>query len=219
MKSYLYKLQSLEKQPLKTTNEHNYYNEDEEIPLNYVHEYLYHGIRFQKYLEKLESIFKERKILAGKYINGYFWYSDNCNKGEYVSLLQWNGNNSIEYETFIKSNISLIVSPLCNAILTKYVDFNTWQKIQDEKLQLKNVYSYMQGECFCRDFVPLEMVKAIGVPFQNLKLQGKLDYASKLIEDIKDLMIQYNVNLPVVDTSFYNRILVDLNKCNKYYIK
>lgn len=86
----------------------------------------YHGIRFQGYLEKLESIFKVRKILAGKYIKEYSFYDDNCNMGEYVSLLKWLGYESIEYEIIIGSNISLIITPFCNAIETKHIDFYTW---------------------------------------------------------------------------------------------
>ena len=37
--------------------------------LRYIHNFLYHGIRFQNHLEKLESIFKDRAILAGNYQN------------------------------------------------------------------------------------------------------------------------------------------------------
>lgn len=205
-----YNIQKLETEPRTTTNQSNEYDISEEIPFNYTYDYLYHGIRFQTYLERLESIFRDKAILAGKHIKGYNLYSDNCNKGEYVSLFKHLGDNQLEYQTFIiESIVSLLVTPLCNAIETKYVDYNTWLTIQTKNLQLKNIYSYMRGECMCKDFVHIEMVKAIGVPYQYLVSQGKKEYIDKLIEDIKNLMKQYSINLPIVDTSRYNLIITE----------
>ena len=202
-----YKLQKLEQEAIITTNQNHEYDDYEPARFDFVSDYLYHGIRFQKYLEKLENIFKERKILAGKYLSNYHFYSDNCNHGQYVSLLKYTNATKLEYETFILENISLLVTPLCNARETKYVDFQTWQQIQEEQYQLKHIYSYMRGECMCKDFIPLDMVKAVGVPYQKLRLQGKGTYALQLIEDIQALMKKYDVYLPIVDTSRYNSIL------------
>jgi len=201
-------IQKLEQEPIITTAKD--YEDDYELErFNFRIEYLYHGIRFQKYLEKLESIFKERKILAGKYLPNYYFYSDNCNHGEYVSLLKLSNSRKIEYETFILENISLLVSPLCNAQETKYVDYETWLKLQDKRKELKQIYSYMMGECMCKDYIPLEFVKAIGIPYQKLRLQGNEEYAIRLIEDIKQLMNKYDILLPIVDTSRYNSIIHD----------
>jgi len=208
-----YDIQMLEKEPMTTTNEFNDYDENAEISLRYVNNFLYHGIRFQRYLEKLENIFKTKKILAGKYNDGYYPYEDNCNMGEYVSLLKWLGSDSIEYDTFINSNISLIVNPYCNAIETKYVNYETWDKIKNQKL--KNIYSYMRGECLCKDFIPLDMVKAIGIPYRKWKSEGKIEYTDRLLDDISNLMKQYDIKIPIVDTSHYNRILVEFNQNNK----
>lgn len=195
-------LQQLDYNEVYTTEDFDLcYDEDEEVTLRDMACHLYHGIRFQNQLEKLESIFEKQRILAGKYIDGYYNYGDNCNKGEYVSLLQWLGFDSQEFKTFIVPNISLIVSCKCNAIRTQYVDFKTWDKIIEGKYNLKNIFSYMRGECMCKDFVPLEMVKAIGVTCQNYNL----------IEDIKNLMKQYDINLPIVDTSEHNKILIPKN--------
>lgn len=205
-----YNIQKLEYEPVVTTNQNHEYDDYEPERFDFVSEYLYHGIRFQKYLEKLENIFKERKILAGKYLPNYHFYSDNCNHGQYVSLLKYNSARQLEYETFILENISLLVTPLCNAQETKYVDYYTWEKIQQEQYQLKHIYSYMMGECMCKDLIPLDMVRAIGVPYQKLCLQEKEAYANKLIEDIKELMDKYDVSLPVVDTSSYNSIIHDI---------
>lgn len=192
-------LQFLDKEPIHTTENFDLaYDEDEEIPLRDVMCYLYHGIRFQKHLEKLENIFKKQQILAGKYVDGYNNYDDNCNMGEYVSLLQWVGENTPEYQTFIIPNISLIVSPRCNAIQTQYVEFEKWNEIRKGDYDLKNLYSYMRGECFCKDSIPFEMVKAIGIGYNNYNL----------INDIEKLMEQYNINLPIIGTCEHNKILV-----------
>lgn len=206
-----YQLRKLEQEPIITTNQNYEYDDYEDIYFDSMREYLYHGIRFQKHLEKLENIFKERRILAGKYLPNYQFYSDNCNLGEYVSLLKYTSETELEYETFILENVSLLVTPLCNAVETKYVDFQTWQKIQEEKYELKHIYSYMKGECLCKDFISLDMVRAIGLPYQKLRLQGKEEYANEMIADIKHLMDEYNVYFPIVDTSRYNRILYEEN--------
>lgn len=202
-----YKVRLLEKENMTTTNQDNYYDENTEISLKYIYDFLYHGIRFQKYLEKLENIFKSGKILAGKYIENYCYYSDNCNMGEYVSLLKLTNDNKLAYDTFIGSNISLIVSPVCNAIETKYIDYETWEKIKCEKLN--NIYSYMIGECLCKDYIPINMVKAIGIPYSKLKYEKSIEYVNKLLEDICNLMQKYDIKLPIVDTSRYNYILVE----------
>ena len=62
----------------------------------------------------------------------------------------------------------------------------------------------------CKDYIPLEMVKAVGVPYQKLRLQGNEEYAIRLIEDIKELMNKYCVYLPIVDTSRYNKIIYEV---------
>ena len=170
--------------------------------------YLYHGIRFQNYLEKLESIFKDKKILAGKYLPDVFSYSENCNKGEYVSLLSY--HNKQAFDVFIKENISLLVSPKCEAYLSKYVDYNTWVEIQNN--ETKNLYSYMEQEYMCKDFVSLDLVRAIGVPYNYYTLTKGIEYADTILEDVKNLIDKYNLNIGIVDTSSFNKILIEPEK-------
>lgn len=205
-----YDVSKLEETKITTTNGGNIYTELEDISFETLYDVLYHGIRFQTYLEKLENIFKEKKILAGKYIKNYYNYEDNCNKGEYVSLLDRNKTNRPSFEAFIEENISLLITPLCNAIETKYVDFQTWTKIKN--LNLKHIYSYLPGECMCKDFISLKYVKAIGVPYRKMIENTSLEYACKLLEDIVSLMEKYKIFLPVVDTSRYNQILISPTK-------
>lgn len=208
-------LQKLESVECQKTSEITLYDE-ELTEISEAGDFLYHGIRFQENLEKLEKIFIQKRILAGKYIDNYSSYDDNCNMGEYVSLLYWIGMDSAEYKKFIIPNISLIVSPLCDGVLTHYVDFNTWSDIQkakeNHKLELKNLYSYMRGECLVKDEVPLSMVKAIGVPYYYLSINNSIEYAEKKLNDVKNMMDKYNIKLPIVDTSRYNKVLVDIEK-------
>lgn len=212
-----YEILELEKEQMLTSID--IYGVDE-MDLNNVYWHFYHGIRFQKYLEKLENIFRCKKLLAGKYLDCYYYnYGDNCNMGEYVSLLSGDYYDTLEFQRFIRENVSLVISPLCNAYETKYVDFNVWEKVKKYKLKLKNLYSYMHGEYFCKDNIPLEMVRAVGVSYHDLQLNGDGDYADQLLEDITVLMDKYNVKLPIVDTSRYNKVLVDVNGSDKKKVK
>ena len=171
--------------------------------------FLYHGIRFQKHLEKLESIFEDKKILAGKYTKNSFSYSDNCNKGEYVSLTTYD-DNSQGFEIFILENISLLVSPKCDAYLTKYVNYNIWNQIKDKKT--KNLYSYMQEEFMCKEFIDLSLVKAVGVPYTYYTLNKGKEYADNILNDVKNLIDKYEFSIDIVDTSDYNKLLFERKK-------
>lgn len=170
--------------------------------------YLYHGIRFQNYLEKLESIFKDKKILAGKYLPDVFQYSDNCNKGEYVSLTS--SYDKQVFDVFILPNISLLVSPKCKAYLTKYVDYNTWDQIKDKKT--KNLYSYMKQEYMCKDYVPFDLVKAVGVPYTYYIIKKGIEYADTVLQDVQNLVDKYKLDIKIVDTSDRNKILMEPEK-------
>lgn len=170
--------------------------------------YLYHGIRFQNHLEKLESIFKDKKILASKYIPNCFNYDDNCNKGEYVSLMSY--NDGIGFKTFIIENISLLVSPRCKAYLTKYVSYEIWDQIKNKNT--KNLYSYMSQEYMCKDHVPMELVKAVGVPYNYYLLKNGIEYADNILKDVKELIDKYEINIGIVDTSDFNKVLIEPEK-------
>ena len=204
-----YEVMNAENEDIITTNQDGKYTENDNVSFRNMYGFLYHGIRFQDYLEKLESIFEGRKILAGKYIPNYYCYGDNCNKGEYVSVLNVQKTDGITFKTFIDENISLLITPFCDAIETKYVGFNIWNQIKD--LNLKQIYSYLPGECMCKDFIPLEFVKAVGVPYRHLIRTKGRDYADKLVEDIVSLMESYNISLPIVEPGRMNAILVNSN--------
>jgi len=170
--------------------------------------YLFHGIRFDHKLAKLEAIFKDKKILSGQYINNYYCYSDNANKGEYVSLLAY--DESIGYKVFIYENISLLIYPDCDAILTKYVDFQTWESIKD--VQTKNIYSYLEGEFLVKDYISWDYVAAIGVPYKYYTHTKGKQYADEVLEKVIELINKYSISLSIIDTSDYSKKLYDIEK-------
>ena len=202
---------ALEKEDMVTSKDVFYLADYDEERLN-PYAFLYHGIRFDENFKKLEKILKDKKILAGKHIDGYYNYSDNANKGEYVSMTSYSEERISGFDVFVKTNVCLLISVDCNAILTKYVDYNTWEKIKDKKT--KNLYSYMSGEFMLKDFVPFEFVKAIGVPYQYLVLSKGKEYADDVLIKIEKLIEKYGINLKVVDTNSYNRTLIEAKKSN-----
>lgn len=176
--------------------------------LRYIYNFLYHGIRFQNHLEKLESILKEQAILAGNYQKNYYSYSDNCNEGEYISLLSIDKDYDLEYETFILPNITLIISSECQAIKTIYLPFNEWEQIKGKKT--KNRYSYAHNEYQVKKIIPISMVKAIGIPARYLRTINKEEQLNIYLHDILELMTKYQITLPIVDTSAYNIPIVTI---------
>lgn len=204
--SFEQKIAILDQQPPQTFLDinPNLYNSEN---LRYIFNFLYHGIRFQNHLEKLESIFQDQALLASHYQRiPHSSYSDNCNEGEYISLLSTDGHYDIEYETFILPNISLIISPECNAIKTIYLPYEEWEQVKGKNT--KNRYSYAFNEYQSKQMIPISMIKAIGFPARYLRGIGKEDKIEQYLQDILALMNKYNISLPIVDTSAYNNPLV-----------
>ena len=209
----LRKIEKLEKEPMNTFN--NIYSIDYEPNINEVECFLYHGLRNQKDYEKLESILKQRKIYAGIYLENYSNYSDNCNDGKFVSLINY--SDSIEFEEFINKYICLIISPLCNAYKTKYLTFYEWIYIKEKNISLKNRYSYAIDEYQVKDFIPIEMIRAIGIPYSNIKLTKGVEAAEKCKQDIIELLMNYEIKIPIVNINYYNRILYNPTESHKKY--
>jgi len=141
-------------------------------------------------------------IKCGKNIDGYMNYFDNCNKGEYISLLRY--SDEIGFDVFINENISLIIREDIDYVETTYLPFHEWESKKDSGL-----YSYLNGELFSKN-IPFSMVVGIGLPYMNLKRIG-VD-ADTLYTSLKELMDKYEIDLPVVDTSRYN---IGLDKVKK----
>lgn len=209
------RINALERKKMDTFQSLHPYAVDDE--LGYTGNFLYHGIRFQKKLEKLESILRDKKIKAGNYLENYYSYDDNCNDGEYVSLIEYPIDANLEYDTFIKENISLVISPKCKAYKTIYLPYDLWRKIKDIP-NLKNRYSYARYEYQVKECVPLDYVRAIGLPYRYLVIHHKKDTADFYKEEIIALMEKYDIHMPIVDTSFFNDIIYEEEK-NKVYKK
>ena len=47
------------------------------------------------------------------------------------------------------------------------------------------------------------------IPYLKMIREKGFEYTNKLLIDIELLMEQYNIDLPIVDTSRYNQILID----------
>ncbi len=203
-------IEELEKEDMQVSSDIFYDSEMGERKLN-PYCFLYHGVRFDDNMKKLENIFKTKKLLAGKYTSNYYNYGDNANKGEYVSLIGYNSERHSDFSLFILENISFLVSPKCDAYLTKYVSFDEWDKLKDKTT--KNLYSYMNGEYMKKDSISFEHVKAIGFPYKYYSSIKGEEETDRMLKKLINLIDKYSVNLPIVDTSFYNKILREsLNK-------
>lgn len=197
--SFEEKLEELEKHPIEIFTPLTKNIED----LLVIENFLYHGIRFQNHLEKLESIFKNKAILAGNYQENFFYsYDDNCNNWEYISLAASNNEYDLVYKIFILENISLVISSECNAIKTIYLPYEEWIKIGNRTT--KNRYSYATNEYQVKQEIPLSLVKAIGIPTRYLNQTNKSHLIDIYLSDILELMKKYNIDLPIVDTTNYN---------------
>lgn len=114
-------------------------------------------------------------------------------------------------------NISLIISPNINAIKTIYLPYNEWEKIANKKT--KHRYSYAHNEYQVKQLIPIEMIKAIGLPQRYLRLTNQENLIDIYKNDILELMKKYNIDLPIVDTSNYNNILFLSNNDKQALIK
>ena len=171
--------------------------------LSIIENFLYHGIRFQNHLEKLEKIFQDKAILAANYQKDFqYTYDDNCNEGEYISLAASNNEYDLVYKIFILENISLVISSECNAIKTIYLPYEEWIKLDNRKT--KNRYSYATNEYQVKKEIPLSLIKAIGIPTRYLNQTNKSHLIDIYLSDILELMKKYNIDLPIVDTTNYN---------------
>lgn len=174
--------------------------------------FLYHGLRYfddskrlDEGLKKLEGILEKKHILAGKYLEGYYPSSDNCNELEYVSLASY--SDSIEFKVFVLQNICLLTRPSSPAYKTIYVPYDTWEYMKKNRIELQNRYSYAHGEYHVKDSVSIDDVKAIGMPHFDIRLSEGLATANYYKQQIIHLLDQYDFDIPIVDTSCYNQII------------
>lgn len=214
------KVLELEKRKMTTFQEEHTMEED--FDFFDVECFLYHGLRyydskerFREGIKKLEGIFEKGGILAGKYLEGYYPSLDNCNELEYVSLASY--SDSIEFKIFVLENICLLTLPSSDAYKTIYVSYDMWYFMKKNNIEVKNRYSYAHNEYQVKDGIPLDDVKAIGIPFFDIQLSEGMDTANHYTQQIISLLDQYDVDLPIVDTSCYNQVIYQRNPSKRLF--
>lgn len=202
---------SFSKRPYKDAN-----NNDKDIEL--YENFLYHGIKesniyLSNPLDRLESIFYDKMILANKYQKRPAEGSNICNGESYISLtsLRKNMNSpyNYTYNIFVKPNISLVIRPEVDAIKAIWTseDIVEYAKtIKDEK-SVKNRYSTLSYEYQVKDKIPISMVIAVGFPYKFYSCYNNTESVNSLLDELINLILKYEFNMSIVDTSNYNKIL------------
>jgi hypothetical protein len=72
----------------------------------------------------------------------------------------------------------------------------------------------MNGEYLCKDYIPFDMIKGIGLPYKYYLLLNGKEYADEKLSNVKKLMKKYDITLPILDTSHYNEVLCESRENN-----
>ena len=172
-----------------------------EIDVFSYYAYLYHGIRYTP-LTTIESIFQDKEIRCGKKVKkeliscdntcksiiiGDFG-SENCNKGEYVSVTPYEeldifspSIESQEFNNFIRENPFFIIKGCIDARGTFYISYEEYNILRKSRVKTKIDYRFI----------------------------SKNNYY--LIDAIINLMRIYQIQIPFIDISS-NRIIFELEK-------
>ena len=197
-----------------------------EIDVFSYYAYLYHGIRYTP-LTTIESIFQDKEIRCGKKVKkelisydntcksiiiGDFG-SENCNKGEYVSVTPYEeldifspSIESQEFNNFIRENPFFIIKGCIDARGTFYISYEEYNILRKSRVKTKNLYSYAHSEYLVMDHISLDDVVAIGIDYRFISKNNNY-----LIDAIINLMRVYQIQIPFIDISS-NRIIFELGK-------
>ena len=179
---------------------------------------LFHGLRFDG-VNKLESIFQSDYVLCGKkcpnkytsmdgtehYLNINSIGFDNCNNGEYVSVIPYD-YNSLEFNTFIAENLFLAFTGNIDAISTFYLKYDDYCMLKESNKKLNNLYSYAFNEYMVKDKISLDDLLYIGI--NSNYYNGNID---ETIEKVIELLKYYKIEVPLIDTK-NDRIIYETNK-------
>ena len=195
-------LQQYEKEPLETYAEEHHLDKEK---INRYGIHLYHGIRFDD-INRLESILQSGAILCGKDINQVFLSKDghrkylyidsrdseNCNMGEYISVMPHEGD--MEFDVFVRRNIYFAIKASVDAYGTKYLTYDDYIRLRKSGLETKNLYSYAHNEYLVKDKISLKDVDYIGI---NPNYYAG-DY-NRTVFTIKDLLEHYKSSIPLIN--------------------
>lgn len=98
----------------------------------------------------------------------------------------------------------------CRSI-SNYLSFDEWLNIKKSNISLKNRYSYMLNEYQVKDWINLDMVRAIGIPYSQFIREKGIEEMEEIIQHIIELMDNYNILLPIVNTDSCNKVLYNKN--------
>ena len=144
---------------------------------------LYHGLRFNP-VDKLESIFKSGFIYPGKRVPtsfesmdgtthtlpGYYEDEENCNRGEYISLMPFSFED-IEFDTFISSSIYLALRGDIDAKKTFYLKYEDYIKLRNSKRKTNNLYSYAYLEYLAKNDISLDNLLYVGINSRGFNIR------------------------------------------------
>ena len=197
-----------------------------EIDVFSYYAYLYHGIRYTP-LTTIESIFQDKEIRCGKKVKkelisydntcksiiiGDFG-SENCNKGEYVSVTPYEeldisspSIESREFSIFIRENPFFIIKGYIEARETFNISYDEYIILRKSRVKTKNLYSCAHSEYLVKDYISLDDVVAIGIDYRFLSKNNNY-----LIAAIINLMKIYQIQIPFIDI-YSNKIIFELRK-------
>ena len=69
----------------------------------------------------------------------------------------------------------------------------------------------MLNEYQVKDWINLDMVRAIGIPYSQFIREKGIEEMEEIIQHIIELMDNYNILLPIVNTDSCNKVLYNKN--------
>lgn len=179
-----------------------YPSADRVISARNIYGNLYHGIRFDDDHKILARILDDEAIKCGNLTENYYRVGgDNCNEGEYISLINYTGDYyDLEFKTFVEENVALIISPKLNPIKCKYLPYEEWEERKKKLPISKSRYSYARNEFQYPKQIPFDYVIGILYPFEyyaRLKGYSKARESYRIVKEL--LKANCYSHLPILD--------------------
>lgn len=177
-------------------------------------DYIFHGIKFYDF-ERLHQIIDTGYILPRKMMGENKPNDDfNLFNGtEYISLsMPSQGSDRLArvygsaYKRYIFSNLCFVLDDIPNLeypvlMFEDDIYLDEYQKMlrSDEGLR----YSYFMDEVMTKDKIPLSKVVAIGYPKGCIEDRFDEDRANMELKALFEHLDRKNINVPVVDSTYY----------------